>query len=157
VIDPDIVELLESPCSLIVGTVAADGLPDATRAWGTRVLDDGARLRLLLAANATTSAHNLRTTKRIALTATNFGTFQSVQVKGHALSVGAADDRDRAVAQQFWTDCVHALHELDGSPADLLMRMVPADVIVCEMTVDELFDQTPGPNAGTRLTTTRSQ
>ena len=46
-IGPELAALLESPCSLIVGTVDADGLPDASRAWGLEVLDDR-HLRVLL-------------------------------------------------------------------------------------------------------------
>jgi hypothetical protein len=153
VIDPDIVELLESPCSLVVGTVAPDGLPDATRAWGAQVLPGGTHIRLLLAANATTTAHNLRSTKRIAFTATHFADLRSVQAKGEAVHVGDADEVDRRRFKQFWIACTHALHELDGTPEELLLRMVPSDVFVCVMTVDELFDQTPGPSAGTRLST----
>ena len=52
VIEAEVAELLESPCSLIVGTVDADGLPDATRGWGVEVLAGGTQVRVLLAANA---------------------------------------------------------------------------------------------------------
>ena len=60
-IEPEIVELLESPCSLIVGTVDADGLPDATRGWGVEVLDEAPGCGCLLSANAETTLANLRT------------------------------------------------------------------------------------------------
>lgn len=152
-IDPDIVELMESPCSLIVGTVDADGLPDATRAWGVQVLDGATMVRLLLAENARVTAANLRSTKRIALTATDFATLESVQVKGIAVTVEAASDIDRVRFERFWNDCACTLHELDGTPVDTIRRMVPSGVFACVMTVDEIFNQTPGPEAGTRLAT----
>ena len=152
-----IVELMESPCSLIVGTVDADGLPDATRGWGVLVLDGGAQIRLLLAANAAITLRNLRTTGRIALTATNFRTFDSVQVKGVALAVEEATDADRARFEKFCADCVRTLHEIDDTPEALIWRFMPSGVVACIMTADELFDQTPGPGAGKCLTSSKAK
>jgi hypothetical protein len=157
VIEPDIIELMESPWSLIVGTVDADGLPDATRGWGLHVLDGGRQVRLLLSANASVTLANLRNTRRIALTATDFATMHSVQVKGAALVVEDATDADRERFDTFWVDCARTLHELDGTPEATIARMVPSGVFACVMTVDDLFDQTPGPEAGTRLSPAKAQ
>jgi hypothetical protein len=157
VIEPEIVELLESPCAQIVGTVDDDGLPDASRGWGALVHDDGRRIRLLVASNAATTIRNLRTTGRIAFTATQFLTLRSVQVKGIAVAVEDPDEDDRARFTQFCAGCARALHEIDDTPEELVSRMVPSDVVACVMTVDELFDQTPGPGAGTRLASSKVQ
>ena len=154
-IDPEIVELMESPCSLIVGTVDAGGLPDATRGWGLEVLDGGTKVRLLLSSNAKATMANLRSTGRIAVTATDFVTMRSVQVKGAALTVEEATDADRARFDTFWAACARTLHEIDGTPVATITRMVPSGVFACVMTVDDLFDQTPGPEAGTRLSSAR--
>ena len=156
-IDPEIVELMESPCSLIVGTVDDDGLPDATRGWGVQVLDGGTQVRLLLSANAQVTIANLRSTGRIALTATHFLTLHSVQVKGSALTVEEPNDADRERFAKFWADCARTLHEVDGTPEETITRMVPSDVVACIMTVDDLFDQTPGPEAGTRLNSAKAK
>ncbi|MEO5839090.1 MAG: pyridoxamine 5'-phosphate oxidase family protein [Acidimicrobiales bacterium] len=154
-IDPESVELMESSCSLIVGTVDAGGLPDATRGWGARVLDDGTKIRLLLAEGARISAANLRSTGRIALTATHFFTLRSVQVKGVALVIEDANDADRAIFETFWVDCARMLHEMDDTPESTIRRMVPSSVFACVMSVDEIFDQTPGPEAGKCLTASK--
>jgi hypothetical protein len=37
------------------------------------------------------------------------------------------------------------------------MRMEPSGVVACVMTADEMFDQTPGPGAGKRLTSSKGQ
>ncbi|MEO8695747.1 MAG: pyridoxamine 5'-phosphate oxidase family protein [Acidimicrobiales bacterium] len=155
-IDPDSVELMESPCSLIVGTVDAHGLPDATRAWGVQVLEGGTQLRLLLATNARISAANLGSTGRIALTATHFRTLRSVQVKGIARVVEAATDADRALFHDFCAKCVRTLHEIDDTPEAIIWRFAPSGVVACVMTVDEIFDQTPGPEAGKCLTSSKA-
>jgi hypothetical protein len=157
VIEPDIVELMQSPCSLIVGTVDTDGLPDATRGWGVQVEDGGTQVRLLLAASAAVTLRNLHTTGRIALTATNFLTLDSVQVKGVALAVEEATEADRARFEQFCAGCVRTLHEIDDTPEPTIWRMVPSGVMACVMTADELFDQTPGPGAGKCLTSSKAK
>src|SRR6516225_5617168 len=92
-------DFLESPCSLIVGTVDDDGLPDGTRAWAVDVVDDGRRLRVLIATNADATIANLRANGRIAVTATNFVTLDSVQVKGRAEAV-----EERTAADQIRFD-----------------------------------------------------
>ena len=156
-IEPDIVELIESPCSLIVGTVDADGLPDATRGWSAQVLDGGDHIRLLLAANATITAANLRNTKRIALTATHFFTLNSVQVKGVALTLEEATADDRERFEEFCRGCVRAIHDIDQTPIEILWRFVPSGVVACVLRADELFDQTPGPEAGKCLAALRGR
>jgi hypothetical protein len=151
VLETDQVVLLESPCSLIVGTVDASGLPDATRGWGLEVLPGGERVRLLLSSNASTSHDNLRDTGAIALTATHFSTLVSVQLKGKAIGVEPATAEDRIRFDRFCAGCVHDLHELDGTPEESIWRIAPPGIVACVFTIEEVFDQTPGPAAGARL------
>ena len=150
-LEPDQVELLESPCALIVGTVDATGLPDATRGWGLAMLPGCKKVRLLLSSNATTTLDNLRTTARIAVTATHFSTLESVQVKGRVLSVEEATADDRIRFDRFGAGCVRGVHELDGTPEEAIWRLMPPGVVACVFTIEEVFDQTPGPAAGARL------
>jgi hypothetical protein len=49
VLEPAVIELLESDAVTIVGTVDAAGGPEATYAWTARVIDEGAtQLRVLV-------------------------------------------------------------------------------------------------------------
>jgi hypothetical protein len=154
VIDDDRRALVEEPSSLVVGTVAADLLPDATRGWGACLDRDARELRLLLSASATTSLDNVGTTGVIAVTATEFHTNESVQLKGRVTSVEDAtgDDRERFAA--FCDGVVDAVSMIDGVPPDVVRKMLPEAIVACVVVVDEVFDQTPGPSAGTRLVAT---
>jgi hypothetical protein len=152
-IQPEAAELLESPCSLIVCTVDADRLPDATRAWGVDVLSP-TEVRVLLADNATTCLDNLRTTGVLALTATHFVTAVSYQLKGRARPAAATTPEDRIRFDRFCAGCVAAVHEIHGTPEEVVWRMAPPGIVAYEMTVDAVFDQTPGPRAGERLSPT---
>jgi Pyridoxamine 5'-phosphate oxidase len=153
VLDPETVAFLESGCALIVGTVARDGTPYATRGWGMTITDRVASLavRLLLdAADAVTIGH-LADGGRIAVTATSVPTLKSRQLKGTARSVAPATDADRDRAaqycEQFYGDICRTEHTLRALPE----RLTPADYVACTIEIDELFDQTPGPGAGAAL------
>jgi hypothetical protein len=150
VIEPEVVELLESPCSLLVASVADNGLPDATRGWGVEVLGPD-EVRVLLSANADRTLANLADGGRMALTTTHFLTNVSWQLKGHARHVDVASARDRIRFDAFCAGCVEILHASDGAPEELIRRLIPAGIVACEMVVEQVFDQTPGPEAGVRV------
>ena len=149
-IGSELTELLESPCSLIVGTLDARGLPDASRAWGVEVLDDHT-LRMLLSTQAPVTRANVEQGGAVALTATHFSTFESVQLKGRALAVEEATAADRIRFEAYCAGAVRAIAESDGTPEELVARFKTASVYACTMQVDALFDQTPGRSAGTQL------
>ncbi len=107
--------MLESPVSLIVGTVGADGLPDAGRAWGAEVID-GDRVRVLLSANAAITRRNVERGGAIAVTATHFSTNESVQLKGHAESIEEPTPADRIRFDRYCAGAARAIAELDGTP-----------------------------------------
>jgi hypothetical protein len=146
-IESEVAAQLESPCSLLVGSVAADGLPDAIRAWGVELLGPD-RIRVLLAADSQRALDNLADGGRIALTTTDFVTMVSWQLKGRAATVEPASPTDRIRFDAFCAGCLAILSPLQGVPEETIARLIPADVVACEMVVEQVFDQTPGPGAG---------
>jgi hypothetical protein len=143
---------LESGCSLIVGTVNVDGEPHASRAWGITVLPGpGAHIRLLLDATETRVFNDLGTSGAIAITGADVRTLRSVQVKGHFVESAPGDDDDRARARRFCDAFFGAVVATDGTPFELLERLVPDDYVACTIAIDEIYDQTPGPGAGAPL------
>ena len=149
-IEPEVVELLESPCSLLVATVAPDGVPEGVRAWGAEVLGPE-RVRLLLASNAERTLANLEAGGRLALTTTHFVTNVSWQLKGHVVATGPVTAADRIRYDAFCAGCVEIVHEIDQVPREVVWRLVPPGIVACEMVVEQVFDQTPGPQAGSRV------
>lgn len=144
-------EFVEGGCALIVGTVAPDGLPHATRGWGLDVLDDRGTVRLLLAADDEVTLQNLAAGGRIAITTADVPTLHSMQLKGRALGTEPATDADRARAGRFVDAFFHDITETEGVPRRLLERLLPEDYVACTVVVEELFNQTPGPAAGVRV------
>ena len=153
-IQGEVAALLQSPCSLIVGTVDASGLPAAARGMGLELVDGGAKLRLYLSDAATTAIDNLRTTRAIALTGTEVSTLVSIQVKGRATSVDAGTEADARFANAYLDAFFRAVHDTDGTDIALLERMRPHGHVAVVFDVDEIYDQTPGPNAGRAISAT---
>jgi hypothetical protein len=134
--------------ALLVGTVARDGTPRATRGWSLELVDEEARrLRLVVSADDQVTLQNLGN-GRIAVTGGDVRTVRSQQVKGRVECIEEATEQDLARmalhADVFFTD----VEETDGTPRSLLTKLLPIEVVACEFVVDEAYDQSPGPTAG---------
>jgi hypothetical protein len=152
VLAPDNISLLEGGCGVIIGTVARDGAPHVSRGWGITVVSvDPPEVRLLLDADDTDATANLAANGRVAVTGGDIRTLHSIQFKGEATAVEAATDDDRRRAEQYAHDFFGNINEVDGTPLDLLDGLEPRDYAVCTVRISELYDQSPGPSAGTRL------
>jgi hypothetical protein len=142
---------LEPGRALIIGTVDREGEPIATRGWGITTIPDTGALRLVLDASDDRALDALRATGVIAITASDVPTLQSMQLKGRAANFGPATIDDHALVVRYIDAFFDAVGSADGIPRSLLERIVPNDYIACEVVVERLFDQTPGPRAGTAL------
>jgi hypothetical protein len=152
VFDQETVALLESGCSISVATVGLDGAPHASRGFGLSVLSDGTQVRLLLDAEDSTTLANLARQGAVAVTGVAVPTLRAVQFKGTAdepMVTSDAGDLARAALhlESFFAD----VNRVEGTPIALLERLRPTAFAVCVITVAEVYDQTPGPGAGSPL------
>jgi hypothetical protein len=144
--------ILETGAGLVVGTVSTDGVPRADRAWAASVVDaERSRIRFVMSADHPDVVDNLQS-GRVALTGAEVTTYQSVQVKGRPVVVEAPTVADVELARLQSETFFDAVHRTDGNPIEALRRMLPLEMVAVEMIVEESFDQTPGPAAGTALT-----
>ena len=146
VLDEEMVSFLHGGCALITCTLDAQGEPYASRAWGLTVLcsEGEVRVRLLVKPEDVGSG-------RIAITATDVPTLRSLQLKGHILGVEPMTEADLVKSEQYTTDFYDDIVDTDHIPRDLLERVRPRDFVACTIVVDELYDQTPGPRAGSSV------
>lgn len=150
--DADTTAFLESGCALIVGTAGPDNEPFATRGWGLTVTDaESGELRLLVASNDEVTLERLGAGGRIAITACDVKSLQSLQLKGRAERVETAGELDYARAERFYDDFFGTIEESDGTPRWKTERMIPVGYAACVIVVDESYDQTPGPGAGSSM------
>ncbi len=147
VLDEELVRFLEGGCALIVCTLDPDGEPFASRAWGLTVLSaqDPVRVRLLATPDVVASG-------RIAITGTDVPTLRSTQLKGHAswrpnrATTGTPRSR-----RSTSTPSTATSRRPTVFPRDLLNRMTPTDFLALTVEVEEMYNQTPGPRAGSSL------
>ena len=141
---------LHSGCALFVGTVSADGAPHAARGHGLRVLScTPPRVRVLVPPDERL-LDNLRATGVIAITTGDVPTLASMQLKGRAGPVGPLEDEDRRTMADYTEQFLHDIEVTDGHSRAVLDPWAAVDgVLACDVDVLEMFDQTPGPHAGT--------
>lgn len=152
VIGSDAVELLEAGCALIVGFVTADGAPLATRGWGLTFSPDRRSARLLIGADAVEALGRVSLIgSQVGVTGCNVLTLVSRQVKGPVTSVRAADTNDAAVLARYCDAFFDDVAVVDSIPRVLMERLIPSAVVACDFEVAEVFDQSPGPGAGSPL------
>lgn len=158
-LDPDLVGLLEGGCALIVGVCGADGAPYASRAWGLQVESpadgDGpevrCRIRFFMGDDDHVVLERVAAAAPVAITGADVLTLRSVQLKGRAIGVESATDEDRTRSAAYFDAFASDIERADGQPKHLLGRLVPPDIAVCTAVVAEVYDQTPGPRAGSEV------
>lgn len=123
-----------------------------SRAWGPLVSGDRRRLTFsLVAPPGSATRANLERKGRIAVGFSPPTVARAVQVKGVVVGVGDAgrDELERA-GRHFDAFCAEV--EAIGFASELSGRIYGrADFVSVTMSVEDVFDQTPGPTAGRRL------
>lgn len=141
-----------------MGTVGPDGAPYASRGWGltlTATATATSPVRLLLDADDVVTLANLERVGghggRIAITGADVRTLRSFQLKGRVLAIEAVTDADHEKADRYCDDFFTDILVTDGTPRVLTERLRPARFVACTVEVEEAYDQTPGPQAGSAV------
>lgn len=147
----DLMATIAAGSALVVGTVSAEGEPRAHRAWATSVVDaDANRIRFVMSGDDPDLLEHLES-GAVSLTGADVTTYRSAQLKGRPVLVEPPTAADLELAGEHSEAFFEAIHRTDGNPLDLLRRMLPQRMLSVEMIVEETFDQTPGPKAGSAL------
>lgn len=151
-LDADLVGFVHSGVAVAVATRDESLVPAFTRGWGPAVSSDGRSLTLcVIAARGSQTRANLETNGAIALGFSPPPIARAVQLKGIAVSVGEPDAAALARAERH-LDAFCAEAAKVGHPAELPRRLFQrAELVAVTLSVDQVFDQSPGPNAGQAL------
>ncbi len=137
--------------TIMVGTVDADGFPACCRASALQGNQDFTRLTVFLpVATAQQTVANIATTRRLAVVASSPPDHATVQFKGWSLAVRLASPEEaeliRAQASRF-AEVVTTL----GVPPAVTGKINRLPAYAVEMSLEVIYDQTPGPKAGSAL------
>ena len=151
-LDPEVVEFIHGGVAVGVATRDDDLRPEFARGWGPEVSADGRSLTLCVPApEGSRMRANLEQNGAVAVGFSPPTIARAVQVKGVATLVGEPEAADLERVDKHVRSFV-AEAELIGAPAELSQRMfVGTGLVAIQFSIDEVFDQTPGPTAGRRL------
>jgi hypothetical protein len=150
-ISDDLATFLESGVSVVVGSRDAQKKPAAMRAMGAHVSDDGRSVTVFLPEpNAARTLANLRDNGRIAVTFSRPSDYRSIQVKGSCVDFRPATEEERARQKTYAAAFVDDLATV-GMARENTGRLTYWPSIAVRISVEEIFEQTPGPAAGQKL------
>ena len=150
-IEPRIQRCLGAATSVLVGTVDAQGMPSCSHAVALKPDDDLTKVAVYLPiATSQQIIQDIATTRRLAVSATQVIEHYSVQLKGTAQTARLARDDEAAFVQAHHQAYMDVLHSI-GIPRRLTRSLAYWPAFVVDLNVEEVFEQTPGPNAGARL------
>lgn len=144
-------QLIAEGTATVIATCDEALRPALTRGWAVAVSTDGGELTLCLeAADGSPTRTNLEASGAVAITCSRPTTYRTVQVKGEVAAV------EEPTAEQLEAVARHAAAfsaevEPLGLPPRAGERLLGGGLVAVRVRPLEVFDQTPGPKAGTRL------
>lgn len=147
----DLVELIASGVDVYVATRDAQLEPESMLAMGVRAHSDRCSLTVYLPqALAEATCKNIRNNGEVAVTLIRPSDFKAVQLKGRAHDIRAANETERELQAIFRSALVEQLATV-GVPRCATRRLVWWPSWAVDVTVRQVFVQTPGPAAGEPL------
>lgn len=143
---------VEGGRAVIVGTVDAAGHPACCRGIAITTKNDFDSIIVYVpVATGQETVANVATTRRVAVAWSHPISHESLQVKGVTRGVRVASPSEQPLVEQRLGDFADILDTL-GVPRHLTLSVAHWPAFAIEVSVDQVFDQTPGPHAGAALT-----
>jgi hypothetical protein len=151
VVGDDLAAFVRSGVAIIVATRDRKLRAEITRAWGPEVSADGRSVTLCVSAPpGSKTRSNLAGNGAIAVTFSLPTTYRTVQMKGTAVEVGEPNAEQLARVDEHLAAFVDQVEQV-GIPRQLAPTFMQPEFVSVTLEVRELYDQTPGPNAGSKL------
>jgi len=147
----DLAEFVGAGVATVVATRDEELRPEIARAWGSEVSADGASVTLCVpASRGSKTLTNLDANGAISATFVLPTTYRAVQLKGTVLDVCEPTPEQLARFEEHVAAFIDQAEQIGITPKQVHALVEPAYVAVT-FSVRELYDQTPGPSAGSRL------
>jgi hypothetical protein len=150
-IDSALATFLQEGLAIHIGTRNEHLEPNGARGIAVTVDDDGTRVVVYVSKIAAERLlADLRSNGRAAVVFCRPTDDRACQVKGVFVSVRQARTAERALMTRQWEGFVRQLGQI-GIPPATVQSWATWPAVAITLRVTELFDQTPGPKAGTAL------
>lgn len=147
----ELADFVQQGVGIYIGTRNASLEPNGARAIAARVEPDGGHLTIYLAdVAAARIMPDLESNGQAAVTFGRPVDERACQVKGTFVAARAARDDERPLLERQWEGFTRSLEVIGVAPvARSAWPKWPATAITLKPTA--VFEQTPGPSAGSRL------
>jgi hypothetical protein len=143
--------IVEDTGTILVGTRDAHLMPEITRGWGPTILPDRRTIDLCISLSAgAKTLENLRDQEEIAVTFHQTVNYKTVQLKGRFVESGDLTPQDWESFERQ-KNVLTEQAKIHGIPLKIGLRILPLDPVRIRFAVQQAFEQTPGPRAGSRL------
>lgn len=128
-------------------------MPNYARAFGLSAVEGGSSITVLVPkVNGTIAEENLRTNPNIALNVANLTNYKTRQFKGRKIEMREASVEEFEIMKALRKVAAEPLGQFFGPGlADSWDRSVIWPAWAITMTVESIYDQTPGKMAGVKL------
>lgn len=154
VLGADSAALLQLGCSINAGACGSDGMPTSVRCCGCRVADDRTSISVFVSRiQAAALLQAIEENGRIAVVFSQPSTHRTLQIKGRDAAVLPleADDVPRIAAYRAAFARELSTFGYDEILAYTVLSYPSTDVVAVRFSPDEVYLQTPGPQAGERI------
>lgn len=149
--DDQLLELLASGVDVSVATRDANLMPECTFGMGHKVHTDRRHITVYVArVLAAPTLENLRANGEVAITMCRPIDHKTIQVKGRFVGARDSGPEDREL-QEICRGAFAEQLAAFGLPRTYTRRMAWWPSVAIEVEVRDIFTQTPGPGAGTRI------
>jgi hypothetical protein len=150
-IDEQVAEQLAGGVATIVATRDEHMRPSIARGWAISVSADGTEVTLCVGAPpGSRMRSNLDSNGAIAVTCSRPTTYRTVQLKGQVAALREPGPAQLQAANDHAEAFSLEAEEL-GLPPGSGQRLMDPGLVVVSFNLREVYDQTPGPNAGARM------
>lgn len=148
----ELIAFVHGGVAVSIATRDAELRPAFTRGWGPLMSDDGQTLTVCVAAPLGSATRaNLEENGAMAIGFSPPTIARALQVKGRAVELREPAPAQLERAEQH-LEAFSAETQTLGYPSELARRLYDLpDFVSVTLSIDEVFDQTPGPSAGKRL------
>jgi len=151
---PVLLAMMERGVSVNVASRDAAMRPSVMRAVGSIVTDGGRSITVFVSRRQSRQlVQDIAATGHVAVVFSEPSTHRTVQVKATRATLRNAVAADEPVLERYLASMEHELH-LIGHPPEIPRALLAHrldDVVAVTFEPELAFDQTPGPQAGTRL------
>jgi hypothetical protein len=150
----DVIRFVESGVSITAGSRDARCVPSMARVLGCRVADDGCTVQFWMVASQSAQLRlDCKTSDRLVAVFSQPSTHRTLQIKGDGVVEVAVQSDDHGVIEKHIRGFGAEVAPMGFGRVftQAFFQHEAHDVIALRFSARELFDQTPGPEAGRKL------